>query len=35
VDDLAMQVRDLDLIRVGDTDEPDAGCSQIESDRRT
>ena len=30
-----MQVRDLDLIRVGDTDEPDPGGRQIQPDRRT
>jgi len=35
VDDLAMQVGDLDLVRVGDADEPDARGGQVKPDRRT
>ena len=35
MDDLAVQIGDLDLVRVGDADEPDARGSQIKPDRRT
>ena len=35
VDDLAVQVRDLDLVRVGDADEPDARGGQIKPDGGT
>ena len=35
MDDLTMEVRDLDLIRVGDPDKPDTRGGKVQSDGRT